>query len=104
MTRRPLLVPIQTTQTTIYVWGRGRPRAPITQLPFRYTEVARCFAAQRGCIEWGRDAWACEIELPLGLSDVLAEFEPVFWRDPAVKGWALRTVRSALSLPDLEHG
>jgi hypothetical protein len=101
VTRRPLRFPLQATRTTIYVWGRGQLRAPIARHSLQYTEAARRFAAQRGWSGWGRDTWACEIELPLGLSEALEEFEPVLRRDTAVVGWALRTVRAALALPDL---
>jgi hypothetical protein len=100
VTRCPLLCLLPTTRTTLYVWGRGELWGPSARLPIQYTEAARQFAAQRGWSEWAPDTWACEIELPFGLSEALEEFEPVLRRDPAIVGWALRTVRAALALPD----
>jgi hypothetical protein len=79
-------------QTTVFVWGSGRPGRPLTAHAFRFTEEAARFAAERGWDEDALASWVVQLDLPgVPLNEALQRLARGLDADPSVRGWGMRS-------------
>jgi hypothetical protein len=77
-------------QTTVFVWGYGRPRSAVLRLLLAETVEARRFASGRGWDGEQPEAWAGEMPSHFGLMPALSALESLIRSDEAVAGWGGR--------------
>jgi hypothetical protein len=84
--------PGRSVQTTVYIWGYGRPESVLCREQCEATAAARTFARQAGWQEMAAAAWAVQITLRLSVAEAKRVLSPIFEQDGAVVGWGLQII------------